>query len=289
MLANYFASIIVSADRIIHPAHYRPLSLWKYLDVPHRPNKKEVALYEKLLGKLSPDDRVLILGATPELRDLVLRLGAAPFVADVSAHMLNAMQPLMIENSERRETLIQKNWLDLDFPDNFFSAIVGDLSFRHLEPASQSVLLEKMRRWLRPNAKAVFRVHAVNPEYQGNYPAILDEMKKNYDTYGVLTAMSILLSQLYDASTRDQMIDRKGIERGVRDYLSKTNIPFSYRVFLHEFLAKRIELFSKPLSSQTKDELEEIFKMHCAIRQIYKKADYPEAPHYPIYHLQPLK
>lgn len=290
MLANRIAEIITAADRIVHPGHYRLISLWKNLGVPHRPNKEEIAIYRYFLGEITTENRILILGATPELRDLVLSLGAQSFVADYSRQMLTVMQTFMNQDPKGRETIIEKNWLDLDFPENFFTAILGDLSLRHISPESQYSLLEKMYRWTKPNGKIILRIHFISPQHaERPYAIILDEIKHLFFSEKPLHVMSLLLSRLYDASTRDNKIDYQSIEVGIREYLSESNMPFSYRVFLHEFMSKRITPFSKPLTSKTKKSYEKLFSTFCIIENCSYAENYLESEYYPIYSLSPRK
>lgn len=290
MLANHIAEIIVAADRIIHPGHYRLISFWKNLGVPHRPNKEEIAIYKKFLGELSPEDHILILGATPELRDLILQLNARSLVADYSPRMIVAMEKLMTKNPRFRETLLTENWLGVNFPDNFFTAILGDLSLRHIEPKNQHLFLEKMHRWTKPNGKIILRLHFINPRHAGrSHAVILDEMKHQLFFEKPLHTMSLLLSKLYDASTRDDIINYQSIKAGIHDYLLKTDIPFSYRVFLWEFLVKKIKLFSKPLTSRTKESYEKLFSAFYTVENMAYAGNYLESEFYPIYSLLPRK
>lgn len=290
MLANSIAEIITAADRIIHPEHYRLISLWRDLGSPHRPNKEEIEIYRDFLGQITPESRILILGATPELRDLVLSLGAQSFVADYSHQMLAIMQALMNQNLESRETIVEKNWLDMELPKKFFMAILGDLSIRHVDSKRQSLLLERMRRWLKPDGKAILRIHFTNPRHLGqSYAAILDEAWERFHQETSPQMMNILLSQLYDASTRDYTINYRNIKAGIHDYLLKTDIPFLYRVFLYEFLGKKIKLFSKPLTSRTKESYEKLFSDFYTTEKNAHAGNYPESEHYPIYSLLPRK
>lgn len=289
MIANRIAAIITTADRLMNPCHYRLTTLWKDLGSPHRPNKEEIGIYKKFLGAIDSKDRILILGATPELRDIILGAGAKSFVADYSLQMLISMESLMDENPRFRETWIKGDWLDIDFRENFFMAVLGDLSLRHLDPAAQYALLEKICRWTKPEGKIILRLHFVNRRFIGrSYADILNDARV-LKLDGSFGSMNTLLSWLYDTSTSNERIDYRGIERGINEYLTQKNIPFSYRVFLHEFLAKRVSPYSKPLASSTKEFYETILAKFCSKGDSECVKNYAESEHYPIYSLIPKK
>jgi len=103
---------------------------------PFAPSKNEVGLYRKyvLFVKNDPNlpKRALILGATPELRDIAIENGLESVAVDVSKQMMEKFSALMEKSGNILDKRIISDWLNIDFPENYFGIIMGDASFNNL-------------------------------------------------------------------------------------------------------------------------------------------------------------
>lgn len=287
-MANTLAKIIHIGHKFIHSAEYK--RVWGFLDFPHRPTEEEIETYRIYLEKhLVPETRCLVLGATPELRDLFSRFGVKPVLADIAHSMFTDMLHYTKHARQENETWIKENWLNLFLPEHSLDCVVGDLSLRHIAPDEQKLLFKKICKFLRPGGVFVVRHHIINPSYQGRaYSSILEEMKDADFSAQKYGSMGILLSRLLDNSTESSRVNLAAITGAVNHYLATEKVSLAYGIFLYEFLEKRIYRFGKILTSQTEQEIAGAFKRYFTIISKKYTGTYPESEHYPIYMLKPL-
>lgn len=272
----------------INPNEYSFMGVWENISFPNRPTEKEIEIYRTFAAGASGEiPRILILGATPELRDLAAGIKMQAFVCDASPLMPYGMAKFLRFAKTKDEIWIKANWLDVPFEDNFFDIIAGDLSLRHVDPQTQERFLNKIYRILKPGGRLIIRTHIINPAYQErSYRDILDEAmtlpyaKKKYE------AMGVLLSRLFDSSTKDKKVNLEEIRSEVRNYISIYNPPFSYRLFLYEFITKRLNHYYLNPASQSREEAEELLNKFFRILGVEHDGTYPESEFYPIYNLE---
>jgi len=122
----------------------------KYLP-PIRPYSKEIEILREYIikyKKVVSSPSVLILGSTPELRDLVNELGLIPFVVDYSHDNYITMGTLKRILGE--ETFINMNWLDYS-PNQQFDIILSEAAFNVIDADSSKILYLKCSNWLKPD------------------------------------------------------------------------------------------------------------------------------------------
>lgn len=287
-MTNRIAHAVVRGHQFLFKKEYAFFQVWEKLSFPHRPTQNEVEIYRQFIGEADAETKFLILGPTPELRDLLSEFRSHPILVDTSWMMLAGMSRFLKKAKPDEEIWVKANWLDVPLPERFFDIVLADLSLRHVALGEQKTLLRKISNVLRPGGKFIVRHHVINPAYRGaSCEAILGEAEKlpyedrKYETMGVL------LSRLFDASTNGGMNDHRAIVSAVRRYSAKRDTAFSYRLFLAEFMKKRLEVLTYPLASQTKEEIEKLFNEHFSIDGIRRGDSYPESAFYPIYRLIP--
>lgn len=113
----------------------------------------------------------LILGATPELRDIVLSYGHKLTTVDRDEEALENKTKEMHYQHHLNEEVIVADWLTLDFPANSFDVILGDGVLTALSQEEQTVLLDKLHDILKPTGYLLLREGAVlhsRPRYHPN-------------------------------------------------------------------------------------------------------------------------
>ena len=122
---------------------------WSRLTPPLRPNEEVRDGIRKIVA--AHDQRVLLLGVTPELTEL----GGELIGVDHSATMIAHIWP---GDTEQRR-VVKGEWLALDFPRHHFSAAIGDGSLNALTcPAGYQSLYRQLLRVVRPGGRLVFRL-----------------------------------------------------------------------------------------------------------------------------------
>lgn len=107
------------------------------------------------------DIHALILGATPELRDIVLSYGHKLTTVDRDEKALAAKTAEMHYQHHPNEEIVIANWLTADFEANTFDVILGDGVLTALSQDEQKVLLDHLHTWLKPTGNLLLREGAV--------------------------------------------------------------------------------------------------------------------------------
>ncbi len=115
---------------------------------PFAPSENELSFYKKYLNLVFESgelpNRVLILGATPELRDAAIEIGVESVAVDVSKEMMDKFSSLMKHKGHLLDKQIIKNWLEMDFPKSYFGVVMGDASFNNLILKEHNLQLVKI-------------------------------------------------------------------------------------------------------------------------------------------------
>ncbi|MBI2623901.1 class I SAM-dependent methyltransferase [Candidatus Parcubacteria bacterium] len=142
---------------------------WEDVTSPFRPSSGDISVYREFLTKTRGVGPVLILGSTPELRDLAATAGAGRVhLADFSYRMPLAMLRFTKHVDPREEIWVRANWLELPFPQEFFGAILGDLTLQQLTPEAEPRLLGKVATLLRPGGVFITRCQVLDETVLGD-------------------------------------------------------------------------------------------------------------------------
>jgi SAM-dependent methyltransferase len=132
------------------PSHWNEYHRrWARLSAPLRPDADIVRGFETIVA--GHDDRVLLLGVTPELAHIGKTLSAI----DLSAAMIAHIWP----GDTARARAQEANWLHPPFADARFTAIIGDGSLSTLNwPGDYRTLLSEAARILERGGVAALRL-----------------------------------------------------------------------------------------------------------------------------------
>lgn len=104
--------------------------------------------------------RALVLGATPELRDIVLSYGHELTTIDKNRLSLEEKSKLMHYQNSALETVLIGDWLDLNFPANTFDVVLGDGVLTALDKNEQIKVLAEIKKILKPTGSLLLREEA---------------------------------------------------------------------------------------------------------------------------------
>lgn len=135
---------------------------WGAIQEPFRPSEDDVLQYVSFLKQcaLHENARILILGATPELRDCVAveYPGAEIYVCDISKEVMQRMTAFRKRGLLKYEHWIQADWMDDDaLPFYFFDAVLGDLVLLQFPPFLQHPFLQRVSSRLSQNGHFITR------------------------------------------------------------------------------------------------------------------------------------
>lgn len=127
---------------------------------PTAPILEEQEVYKKYAGFASKSKikKALILGVTPELRDIAIENNLESYAVDLSRNVADLYSSLMKNKNHPNDKVIIQNWLDMDFPDSSFGIVMADASFCNLPNIkSNEFLMKKLNKLLCSGGYVVLR------------------------------------------------------------------------------------------------------------------------------------
>jgi len=165
---------------MIKKSHYQAwlylAETWKKLVMPpSRPCKTQLKIWDKIIkekARKSKEPRALILGATPELRDLCLKNNFKTTVCDINPTMVKGMTSLMKHKNDPREEIIIGDCLKVNFLNNSFDIVMEDASLNQiLNVKDVTRLVGKIYYTLKPDglflAREIVRI-SLEPVIKGD-------------------------------------------------------------------------------------------------------------------------
>ncbi|NLN60257.1 MAG: class I SAM-dependent methyltransferase [Deltaproteobacteria bacterium] len=149
--------------------------LWDVQPVPIRPSRLGLAHYRNVM-RLTPQASVLICGATPELVDLAIIIGASRIVRlDLSMEILLGMKNLATQDWSNVES-VQGNWLEHQPGlDGAFDYVVCDGGPLFLEfPLQWRTFFCNVHRYLKPGGVFCFKGQA-HPKELPSFESLRDK------------------------------------------------------------------------------------------------------------------
>ena len=130
--------------------------VWDKILPPARPFPSELKIFEKYIKKFAKnkDAKILILGATPELRDLVLKHKLTPICADIHKKNFIALKKLM--KYKGKEIFIHSDWLKLKGKE-IYDLIIGDTAFTMLPWKKWEDCLKRLKQIVKKDGMIIHR------------------------------------------------------------------------------------------------------------------------------------
>jgi SAM-dependent methyltransferase len=231
---------------------------WALRSWPRRPSPDDVATYRRLAGpRLS--GRTMLLGATPELRDL-LSEGSAPVVVDSSAAMYAATTELLRTADAALETWVQADWRELPFEPRSFDLILGDMIWWGLSLTQQREVVAGIARVLAPDGLFVGRLRCTDRARSREDPteAVRGFLARIDAAPGdAANVQGPMLAWLYDHTERADAhrLDRERTRALLLELAERPEFE-RHRTFLRDAASLVI---GADWTSQTREELLELF------------------------------
>ncbi len=267
-----------------------PPLFWDDFTPPWRPSKDDVKNYTQAISDLDKNCQILILGATPELRDLVASLGFKPVIVDFSLPMLVEMMKYTKGVDVNDEIWVKSSWLNMPLSAGF-DAVLGDLVLKMIEVNRQEEFLNKVKKILSPQGTFVTRVHFVDESlFDLTSDGILDMPSAVLDRH--LAACAIggrVLDKFSDldknvVSLKEVIEFMKDAIKNARNFREK-NIFSKSLEFISDGMEQRPNLgINWP--AYNKFQLDSLVCKFFNISDVKISGDYPDSEFYPIYFLK---
>ena len=231
---------------------------WALRSWPRRPSPDDVAIYRRLAGPRL-HGRTMLLGATPELRDL-LSEGSPPVVVDSSAAMYAATTELLRAADPARETWVQADWRELPFGTASFDLIVGDMIWWGLSLARQRQVIAGIASVLAPDGLYVGRLRCTDRTRSGEdaTEAVRGFLARvDVDPDEAAHVQGLMLAWLYDHTERADVhrLDRERTRELLLELAERPEFE-RHRDYLRQSASLVI---GADWTSQTREELLELF------------------------------
>ncbi|MFH0951767.1 MAG: methyltransferase domain-containing protein [Patescibacteria group bacterium] len=147
------------------------------------PTNEELKIYQRELAKAlrgKKDPEVLVLGATPELRDLAISLDARTLAVDISAELLRSMRSVMATSDSLNNIEMRADWLSIGrrLPRHNYDAILADASLNNVASKQLPRLLKSLYDLLKPGGYFITRNVVYRPEITKQN---LDKLQRYYN------------------------------------------------------------------------------------------------------------
>jgi len=250
---------------------------------PWRPSFGDIDIYQMLAGK-KLNGRVLLLGATPELRDLIAQNGGKTTLIDICPEMVGAATKFLNYSNPKNETWIMADWCEMPFSSDYFDLVIGDFMWWLLSLPRQEMLRDQITRILKPGGNFVSRIHFCDLARAGQS---IEEIIKNdlprlrHDNSNRSQIREMIIAKIVDA-TADFHAKRLNV---------KTAIPVFEKIISEindEFLRGFVEeLFLRcknrtDWTAQTKEEIFACLQEKLILADEKFASDYENACFFPI-------
>lgn len=249
---------------------------WKKIRFPARPSEEEMPIFDKLI-RSHTGKKLLILGSTPELRDLGFKNQLKVTCADINTDMLEGMKQLM-QFPNNSEELVKCDWLNMPFENNSFDLVFAEQSINIIEVEHFGEFLNEVKRVMKKEGKFVLKSIVLIEQSEEE---ILTKAKKQKRDVIYLYDKICNLPKHYKNNQRSH----KEVSDYFHGLVKKGNLTHAeYDKFIYHFGA--VCNADLKLHALFKDDFEKILKTHFKIKEILYGKDFEKHSLHPIYVLE---
>ncbi|OGH71092.1 MAG: hypothetical protein A3C90_00530 [Candidatus Magasanikbacteria bacterium RIFCSPHIGHO2_02_FULL_51_14] len=135
---------------------------------PGRPSPQDLIGYRRFLCAAVADTErpsALILGATPDLRDLLYEEGVACTVLDCNPDMIEQMTAIR-QHCDPNETVVVSDWINNTLPSESFDVILGDFVISNIPWDKQQDFFLSVARLLKRNGRFITRMSSLTDDWR---------------------------------------------------------------------------------------------------------------------------
>lgn len=269
-----------------NPWNYTDFKIWNKLAPPWRPSNKDISNYKIVISQFKPKE-TLVLGSTPEIRDLLCSLKTRVSLVDSSLNMVEQMEKLMKKKNSKEKWLID-DWQKVDISKGSFDLIIGDLVLRLIPYKNQEKFLKKISLFLKKDGFFITRIHNIDEQLQSTSPEKIIQ-----DIVGLYKSKKISIKEaegLVILRLNDKFTNLNSHKVGVNEMYSflETNLKSS-KSDNKKIISGTLETFPKGYFTYIqlkKVEVENKLSKYFDLVDIAFADDYPDSNFYPIYLLK---
>jgi len=204
---------------------------WERFTPPGKPSVGEIDFFEQELRdglKSNKTPHVLVLGSTPEFRDLLARYEIDTTIVDINPDSARAMTSLMALQNKKEKVIIS-DWLHMPLEDSTFDFVLSDSAQDNIKFSEFEDFFEKVSRVLKPDGRWFFGAINVHRNDKISFDEYISSYKNNpgdFEDFRDFLFQIIRLAyneEFYDEQSR--LFDFYKIELKVRELVDNGRLP----------------------------------------------------------------
>lgn len=260
--------------QIQKPSYWENLAKrWEKVAPPVRPSREDLKIYEEFLQlkiKKEEKPKVLIWGATPELRDLAHKYKAEVTVCDISLDMILAMTKLMkYKEKLSKEILVKADWSTVPLQQEYYNVILGDAVNLNISWQKEKIWWQHSAELLQKGGvfitKMVYMVPKLHKKSEGYLEKLLKKLKKRKPTFKDLAYLKLTLEGLgYNPVTKTaSALNYKNL---IFKYAKKFSFPKNktkslYEKFISVYSLNKHQQWRGPTKKEAEKEAKRYFRI----------------------------
>lgn len=152
---------------------------WRFYLPPARPSWGELQVYEQhvlALKQRNSNFRLLILGSTPEFRDLAIRCDVSYLCADYSKENFLALGEYM-HHRDSEQNFIHTTWQEMKCSQEF-DVIIGDVPSAVIPFRDHDLFFKNVHQALKPNGLCILKVYVRDNNEKFTYKEVFEQYRK---------------------------------------------------------------------------------------------------------------
>jgi ubiquinone/menaquinone biosynthesis C-methylase UbiE len=253
--------------------------VWHLLDKPIRPRGETFKIYEKFIRGVKKHNNALILGATPELRELTGKFFRQTVFVDISLEMILKTEKL-VSPQYKNQIMVRGDWLKIPLPEHYFDVVLADVSTSSLSFNQYRNLFFRIYQFLRKEGAFISRQWIYIERNQNFFEEYLKKRQLNNISEFLLVIEEFLARKNYLSPAADVYTTFKHYQDQIKKLKPKRN---------YKFLCALMPLFkNNPMvwSISPKEKVEQRFKEFFKIVKIDFAQDHYLKDSLPIYFLK---
>jgi len=266
------------------------LLLWDRYTSPFRLSLKDIENYSLILKRLKKKKKILILGSTPEIREILTKYDSSVVIADSSFQMISGMLVFGPLIDQSKENWIRSDWMSLGsfLKNKYFDVILGDLFLRNIDLELQDECLKKISKLLKKGGYLITRIHFLNEDFiKLSSNKIIKSVFKEYKYKRIKTELleDLIASRLFDKNTDfgSKKVSKKAFLNDIERY-KKSAKNKKEKSVLNNVLEKWAG--ERTWVQRTSKEIDKLLSKYFLIRDMKISDDYKDSEFYPIYILR---
>lgn len=235
--------------------------VWHLYTPPGRPCASDLRFIEAYVGALDSGAKALILGSTPEFRDMMMGYGIETTCVDYAPASFERFKAHMKHRDESR--LVNADWREMSL-DGKYDVILGDLSFNMLPAKDWGGVTAKLAGALEKGGRAFQRLYMRVP---GAYPDFGEAVREHAERRGMGAFESLACPALQHFVREDGIFDPVEVTqvRLKKKHLEGLLSDEEFRIF--DILWGS---FSIVMHLPTREEADRLFSRHFAIETVHQ-------------------